>query len=362
MKQTPLSNLHKKAGARMVEFAGFEMPVEYTGVIDEHNNVRNKAGIFDVSHMGEFWVKGSGALDLLQYVTTNNVAALSVGQAQYTCFPNGKGGIVDDLIIYKYSDAKYMLIVNASNMRKDWEWINQQNKFGAELENTSDQMAMIAVQGPKAFEIVQLLVNEDLSQVTSFTFKTVELDEIGEVIISATGYTGAGGFELYSYNEGAEKLWNKLLEIGSPLGLKPTGLAARDTLRLEMGYALYGNDIDDTTSPIEAGLGWIVKLKSKTDFIDRAIIEKQKHAGVSRKLVGIELLERGIPRHGYKLLSMDAKEIGEITSGTMSPTLQKGIGMGYVSIEHAQPETEILVQVRNRNLKARIVKFPFLKN
>jgi aminomethyltransferase len=360
MKPTPLTHLHKEAGARLVEFAGFEMPVEYSGVIDEHKTVRNAAGLFDVCHMGEFWVKGKGALDLLQYVTTNNVAALTPGHAQYTCMPNGNGGIVDDLIIYHYSDEKYMLVVNASNMEKDWNWLNKHNTFSAKLENASDTMALIALQGPKAIDILQPFVQEDLKSLLPFTFFATELTGIGEVIISATGYTGAGGFELYGYNSGAEALWNKLTEAGKPFGLKPAGLAARDTLRLEKGYCLYGNDIDDSTSPIEAGLGWIVRLKEKGDFIDRELIEKQKKEGVNRRLVGIELLERGIPRHEYQVFSPDGETIGHVTSGTMSPSLKKGVGMAYVKKEYTKPDSEVLIEIRNRKLKAVVVKLPFL--
>jgi aminomethyltransferase len=361
MKQTPLTFLHRAAEARLVEFAGYEMPVEYSGVNDEHNTVRNAAGIFDVCHMGEFWIKGASATDLLQYITTNDVSAISEGQAQYNCMPNGRGGIVDDLIIYKYSTEKYLLVVNASNMAKDWDWISKHNqRFGAEMEDASERMALIALQGPRSSEILQPLVSFKLETIDSFWFKETTIDGVGEVIISATGYTGAGGFELFCYNEGAVSFWKKLMDLGKTKGLKPAGLASRDTLRLEKGYCLYGNDIDDTTSPIEAGLGWIVKMKAKGEFIDRGLIENQLAKGVSRRLVGIELLERGIPRHGYTILSPDQKEIGHITSGTMSPTLQKGIGMGYVSISHSKPGSPVLIQVRNKNLSARVVKLPFL--
>lgn len=362
MKQTPLSHLHRALGARMAEFAGFEMPIEYTGVNDEHITVREAAGIFDVCHMGEFWVKGPGAISLLQYTTTNDVAALPEGHAQYTCFPNGRGGLVDDLIIYHYGPEKYMVVVNASNMEKDWKWLNQNNHFGAELENASEEMALIALQGPKATRILQPLIREDLSTLKAFTFLTTSIEGVGEVIVSATGYTGAGGYELYGYNEGAVALWEKIMEAGKPHGLKPAGLAARDTLRLEMGYSLYGNDIDEGTSPIEAGLGWIVKLKSKGDFIDRETITRQKESGVKRKMVGIELLERGIPRHGYTIYSSSEEKIGEITSGTMSPSLKKGIGMGYVATEYAAENTEVFIGVRNKMLKGKVVKMPFLKN
>ncbi|MBN1951748.1 MAG: glycine cleavage system aminomethyltransferase GcvT [Bacteroidales bacterium] len=360
MKPTPLTHLHRAAGARIVEFAGFEMPVEYSGVIDEHQTVRNSAGIFDVCHMGEFWISGPGALGLLQYVTTNDVASLRPGHAHYTCMPNGKGGIVDDLIIYRYAEEKYMLVVNASNTQKDWDWLSKHNRFGAEMENASEAMSLIALQGPKAKEILQTLVAEDLDSLKSFTFLTATIPGAGEQIISATGYTGAGGFELYGYNEGAVTLWQKLIEAGEPFGLKPAGLAARDTLRLEKGYCLYGNDIDDTTSPIEAGLGWIVKFSAKGEFVDRNLLEKQKAAGPARKLVGLEMLDRGIPRHEYPVLNSAGERIGMITSGTMSPTLKKGIGMAYIQTEYAGTGTEVFVEIRNRKLKGIVVKLPFL--
>ncbi len=361
MKQTPLTQLHKAAGARMVEYAGFEMPVEFSGVINEHVNVRKNAGLFDVSHMGEFWIKGPGALALLQYVTTNDVSVIPIGKAQYNCFPNGKGGIVDDLIIYRFEANKYMMVVNASNMEKDWLWLNQHNTFGAELENASDLTALIALQGPKARAILQPIVKSDLSQLKSFTFITEKISDMGEVVISATGYTGAGGYELFCYNESAVTLWEALMKNGKALGILPIGLAARDTLRLEMGYSLYGNDIDDTTSPIEAGLGWIVKADKGSDFIDREIIKQQIQKGVKHKMIGFELLERGIPRHHYMLCDKNKQPIGHVTSGTMSPILQKGIGMGYVNTEHAKVGNEIYVQIRDKMLKAVVVKFPFVK-
>jgi len=360
MKQTPLTPKHREAGAHMIEFAGYEMPVEYTGVIQEHLAVRKKAGIFDVSHMGEFWVKGKGSLELLQYMTTNDVSALSSGQAQYTCLPNGAGGIVDDLIVYRLAADKYILVVNASNIDKDWHWINRHNTFGAVLENASESMSLIALQGPHSSDILQPLVRKNLSELQSFYFFTESMDGIGKVIISATGYTGAGGYELFCYNQGVIKLWNLLNDKGKKFGLVPVGLAARDTLRLEMGYCLYGNDIDDTTSPIEAGLGWIVKLKTKGDFIDRDFIENQKNTRVNRKLIGLEMIDRGIPRKGYSIFDNKQNEIGRITSGTMSPSLQQGIGMGYVITEMSQPGNEVFVQVRNKFLKSRIAKLPFI--
>jgi aminomethyltransferase len=361
MKYTPLTQLHIESGARMVEFAGFLMPVEYSGVTKENLAVRNSAGIFDVSHMGEFWVKGPKALALLQYTTTNDVSALHPGQAQYSCFPNGKGGIVDDLIIYRYSNDKYLLVVNASNMEKDWLWLVSNNSIGAELENASDKIAQIAIQGPKAGEILLPLVSRDISTLKSFEFATTTVAGVGDVIVSATGYTGAGGYEIYCYNEGAVAIWEALVAKGSKHGLIPAGLAARDTLRLEMGYSLYGNDIDDTTSPIEAGLSWIVKLNKGSDFIDRELYSSQKSNGVSRKLVGFEMIDRGIPRKDYTLTNANGIEIGRVTSGTMSPTLQKGIGMAYVKADETKAGNEIFLQVRNKSLKAQIVKFPFIK-
>lgn len=361
MKNTALTKLHVKAGARMVEFAGFLMPVEYIGVTKENLAVRTKAGIFDVSHMGEFWVKGPHAIDLLQYTTTNDVSAIQNGQAQYTCFPNGKGGIVDDLIIYRYSDDKFLLVVNAANIEKDWNWLVTKNSMGAELENASDKISQIALQGPNAGKILLPLTSYDLSTLKSFEFITTDVAEEDEVIISATGYTGAGGYEIYCYNESAEKIWKALIEIGAKFGLEPAGLAARDTLRLEMGYSLYGNDIDETTSPIEAGLGWIVKMNKNADFIDKELYMKQRANGVSRRLAGFEMIDRGIPRKDYVLTNADGKEIGKVTSGTMSPTLNKGIGMGYFDINEIQPDNEVFLQVRNKSLKAQIVKLPFLK-
>lgn len=361
MKQTPLTLKHKEAGARMVEYAGFEMPVEYSGVTKEHLAVRNAAGIFDVSHMGEFWVKGSNALALLQYITTNNVAALQPGQAQYNCLPNGKGGLVDDIIIYRYDQEKYMVVVNAANMEKDWAWFKKNNKFGAGLENASDEMALLALQGPRALDILQKYVTIDLKKIPGFHFVPANIENVGDVIISATGYTGAGGFEIFCHNEGAVSLWEKLIQTGSPLGLVPAGLASRDTLRLEMGYCLYGNDIDENTSPVEAGLSWIIKLKSKDDFIDRKIIGQQLAEGVKRKLTGLVMTDRAIPRHGYKVFSTDRKEIGVITSGTMSPVLQKGIGMAYISTNQSEPGNEIYVEIRNKLLRAEVTKPPFLK-
>jgi aminomethyltransferase len=359
-KNTALTHLHEKLGAKMTPFAGYFMPLEYSGVINEHMAVRDKAGIFDVSHMGEFWVKGEGALPLLQKITTNNVSVLEVGQAQYTCMPNGKGGIVDDLIIYRFEDQKYMAVVNASNMKKDWDWFVSNNTFNAELEDASDKMSLIAIQGPMAKSLLQKLTSYDLDSIKNFYFATDTVAGQKDVIISATGYTGAGGFELYCYNNAAPAIWEALMEVGTPEGLIPAGLAARDTLRLEMGYCLYGNDIDDTTSPIEAGLGWIVKFAEGKDFIDRELIEKQKTEGVSRKLVGFELVNRGIPRHGYELLDDDRNVIGHVTSGTMSPILQKGIGMAYVQSKYSKMGSRFYVKVRHKLLEAVVIKLPFI--
>jgi aminomethyltransferase len=361
MKNTALTYMHEQAGARLVDYAGFRMPVEYAGVINEHNAVRNIAGVFDASHMGEFMVKGKNAQALLQYTTTNDVSKLRTGQAQYTCLPNGKGGIIDDLIIYKFNDKKYMLVVNCSNIEKDWEWLNRHNSFSAELENTSEKMSLIALQGPKSKKILQPLIPVGLDNLKSFTFITTSVAGVNDVIVSATGYTGAGGFEIYCLNENAPKIWNTIIEKGAGYGLQPAGLAARDTLRLEMGYCLYGNDINDCTSPIEAGLGWIVKFAQGKNFIDREFLEKQKKEGVTRKLVGFEMIERGIPRKDYCLLNSMNENIGFVTSGTMSPTLQKGIGMGYVRIHEDIQGNDIYVQIRNKTLKARVVKIPFIK-
>lgn len=361
MKNTPLTHLHKLTGARMVEYAGYNMPLEYSGILDEHTAVRFAAGLFDVSHMGEFWVKGKGALDLLQKVTTNDVAVLKPGQSQYSCFPNGKGGIVDDLIVYYYEPDKYMLIVNASNIQKDWNWINSHNSFGAELENASDKTSILALQGPNSEKILQQLTDSDLSQLKSFSFTVGTVAGEKNVIISATGYTGAGGYELSCYNNSAENIWKSLMEKGASYGLKPAGLAVRDLLRLEMGYSLYGNDLNDTTSPIEANLGWIVKFVESKNFIDRPLLEKQKKEGVQRKLIAFELIDKGIPRHDYRLLNNTGADIGFVTSGTISPILQKGIGMGYISTSESHIGNEILVQIRNKSLKAKVVRLPFIQ-
>ncbi|MCF6240637.1 MAG: glycine cleavage system aminomethyltransferase GcvT [Bacteroidales bacterium] len=361
MKKTAFNKYHKELGAKMVEFAGYEMPIEYTGVKDEHLTVRKGVGVFDVSHMGEIWVKGPKAFDFVQKVTSNDVAKLQPGDAQYSCFPNGKGGIVDDLIVYHYENQKYMLVVNAANIEKDWNWLNEQNTEGAELENASDTISQLAVQGPLATKVLQKLTDINLSEINFYTFTVGKFAGVDNVIISATGYTGSGGFELYMYNNDADKIWNAVFEAGKEEGIKPIGLAARDTLRLEMGYCLYGNDIDDTTSPIEAGLGWITKFVDGNNFIDREYLEKQKAEPIVRRLKGFEMIERGIPRKGYEIVNAEGEKIGVVTSGTMSPSLNKGIGMGYVNAGYLKVDTEIYIQIRNKKVKAKIVKLPFYK-
>ena len=346
----------------MHEFAGYNMPIEYPGgIIEEHLTVCGGVGVFDVSHMGEFWVKGPHALEFLQEVTSNNVAALVPGKVQYSCLPNEQGGIVDDLVIYNYGGDKYMMVVNAANIEKDWNWCVSHNRAGAVLENSSDRIAQLAVQGPNALPTLQKLTPVDLSGIAYYTFKVGEVAGVPEVIISNTGYTGAGGFELYFYPENAMTIWNAVFDAGAEYGIRPVGLGARDTLRLEMGFCLYGNDIDDTTSPIEAGLGWITKFVEGKDFTARKILERQKAEGVSRKLVGFEMIDRGIPRQGYKLTDAEGNEIGHVTSGTMSPTLKIGIGMGYVKTEYSLPSTEIYLDNRGRKLRMKVVKPPFRK-
>ena len=361
MKTTPFTEKHIALGAKMHEFAGYNMPIEYSGIIDEHLTVCQGVGVFDVSHMGEFWVKGPEALAFLQKVTSNNVAVLTPGKIQYTCFPNDKGGIVDDLLVYQYEPEKYMLVVNAANIEKDWDWCVSHNTEGAELENASDHMAQLAVQGPKAILALQKLTDIDLSSIPYYTFKVGKFAGEENVIISNTGYTGAGGFELYFYPNVADTIWKAVFEAGEEFDIKPIGLGSRDTLRLEMGFCLYGNDLDDTTSPIEAGLGWITKFIESKEFINRPMLEKQKAEGVTRKLVGFEMVDRGIPRHGYELVNSDGEKIGIVTSGTMSPTRKIGIGMGYVKPEYSKADTEICIDMRGRKLKAVVVKPPFRK-
>jgi aminomethyltransferase len=361
MKQTPFTETHIALGAKMHEFAGYNMPIEYSGIIDEHLTVCNEVGVFDVSHMGEFWVKGPNALPFLQKITSNNVAVLSPGKIQYTCFPNEEGGIVDDLLVYHYEAEKYMLVVNAANIEKDWEWCVSHNAEGAVLENASDNMTQLAVQGPKAILALQKLTDVNLADIPYYSFAVGELAGVKEVIISNTGYTGAGGFELYFYPDVADKIWKAVFEAGAEFGIKPVGLGARDTLRLEMGFCLYGHDLDDTTSPIEAGLGWITKFVEGKNFTNRIVLEKQKAEGVTRKLVGFEMIDRGIPRQDYELFASSGEKIGVVTSGTMSPIRKIGIGMGYVKPEYAALGTEIFVDVRGRKLKVMVVKPPFRK-
>jgi len=356
MKITPFTQIHQELGAKMAPFAGYLMPIEYLGIIAEHHAVCERAGVFDVSHMGEFWVKGDGALPFLQKITSNDVSTIPVGKVQYSCFPNGKGGIVDDLLVYYFEENKYLLVVNASNIEKDWNWCVANNTEGAELENASDWMDQLAVQGPKATELLQKLTTVDLSQIPYYGFAIGDFAGVDNVILSNTGYTGAGGFELYFYPEHGEKIWNALFATGAEVGIKPIGLGARDSLRLEKGFTLYGNDIDDTTSPIEAGLGWITKFVEGKNFIDRPLLEKQKSEGTTRKLVRFELVERGIPRHGYEIVDAAGEKIGEVTSGTMLPDTKKGIGMGYVASAYTKPGSVIYIQIRNKNLEAIVVK------
>ena len=342
-------------------FAGYNMPVEYSGINDEHINVREKLGIFDVSHMGEIWVKGTSAKSFVQRVTSNDINRLYPGKIQYSCFPNGRGGIVDDLLVYHYSEDKYLLVVNASNIAKDWKWLVSQNTWNAELENASDKISQLAVQGPYSVKALQKLTKVDLSSMDSFSFVTDSFAGFDNVIISKTGYTGSDGFELYFYSTDGPQIWHKIMEAGYEFGIKPVGLAARDTLRLEAGLCLYGNDIDDTTSPLEAGLGWITRFSEGNDFIDREFFENQKKKGVTRKLIGFRMTERGIPRQHYEVFNESDEKIGEVTSGTMSPMLKEGIGMAYLKISYTQPGTQIFIRVRNNSLKAEVVQLPFYK-
>ncbi|MFP4091392.1 MAG: glycine cleavage system aminomethyltransferase GcvT [Cyclobacteriaceae bacterium] len=359
MKKTALYNKHVALGAKMVPFAGYEMPLRYTSDIEEHMKVREGVGVFDVSHMGEFFLRGPKALDLVQRVTSNDATKLFNGKAMYGYLPNETGGIVDDLIVYRISEEEYMLVVNAANIEKDWNWISQYNTEGVEMENASDKMSLFAVQGPKATDVLKKLTDADLDSMKFYTFQLGKVGGVEDVIISATGYTGAGGFELYVANEQAEKLWDALFEAGKEAGIQPIGLAARDTLRLEMGYCLYGNDIDDTTCPIEANLGWVTKFTKV--FTNAEALQQRKESGGEQKLVGILMVDKGIPRHDYELFNADDEVIGRITSGTQSPVLKRGIGMGYVKKEFAATDTEVFVGVRNRRLKAQVVKPPFIK-
>lgn len=358
VKRIPLHHIHENLGAKMMPFAGFDMPVRYSSDKEEHLCVRQGVGVFDVSHMGEFMVRGVGALDLIQQVTSNDASKLVDGQAQYSCLPNDTGGIVDDLIVYKLKDHEYMLVVNASNIEKDWNWIQSKNNQKVEMEDVSDDYVLLAVQGPKATDTLQKLTDVNLTDIGFYKFAQGALAGV-EMIISGTGYTGSGGFELYIPKEHGESVWHQVFEAGAEYGIKPIGLGARDTLRLEMGYCLYGNDITDETSPHEAGLGWITKYTK--EFTNSENLNKQKVQGVTRKLVGFEMIDRGIPRQGYRLLDKSGAEIGSVTSGTMSPSLDQGIGMGYVNTENAGSGTEILVEVRNKQLLARVVKPPFVK-
>lgn len=359
MKTIPLHDLHVQLGGKIVPFAGFEMPVRYTSDLDEHHTVRNSAGVFDVSHMGEFRISGPNALDLIQRVSANDASVLQNGKIQYSYLPNENGGVVDDLLIYQLGEEEYLIVVNASNIEKDWNWISRYNTEGAVMENISDQTCLFAVQGPKAAETLQKLTDIPLAEMPYYTFQTGTLAGYGNVLISATGYTGAGGFEVYIPAEIAESVWKAIFEAGEEFGIKPIGLGARDTLRLEMGYCLYGNDIDDTTSPIEAGLGWVTKFTK--DFTNSENLRQQKENGVNRKLSAFELIDRGIPRSHYELCNAAGEKIGEVTSGGQSPTLQKGIGMGYIPKAYSKPGTEIFVKVRERLLKAVVVKLPFIK-
>lgn len=361
MKNTALTHKHKELGAKLVEFAGFNMPIEYSGLKEEHITVREKVGIFDVSHMGEFWIKGPKAFDLVQKVSANDATKLQPGKAQYTCLPNGEGGIVDDFLVYQFDEEKYMVVVNAANLEKDWNWYQKQNTMGAEIEDASDRMSLLAVQGPKALATLEKLTDENLSEMKPFRFKVGKLAGADNVIISSTGYTGEPGFELYIDNADAEQIWDAVLKAGQEFGIKPVGLGARDTLRLEAGLCLYGNDIDDTTSPIEAGLGWVVKFKEYKDFIDKDYLWKQKQEGVSRKLVGFVMQEKGIPRQHYEIVNANEEKIGEVTSGTMSPMMNKGIGMGYVKPDFAKEGTGIYIKIRKKVLKAEVVKLPIYK-
>ena len=359
MKNTALTQKHITLGAKMVPFAGYNMPVSYSGLNDEHATVRNSVGVFDVSHMGEFILKGDHALSLIQKVTSNDASTLVDGKAQYSCLPNTTGGIVDDLIVYRIDEKTYMLVVNASNIEKDWNWIKQHDTFGVEMHNISEQTSLLAIQGPNALAALQKLTTVNLSEIPYYAFAKGTFCNVENVVISNTGYTGAGGFEIYFENEHAEKIWDAIFEAGKEFGIKPIGLGARDTLRLEMGFCLYGNDIDDTTSPIEAGLGWITKFTK--DFTNREAIEKQKTEGVTKKLVGFEMIDRGIPRHDYLIADANGNTIGKVNSGTQSPTLNIALGMGYVNKEFSKSDSEIFIMIRDKAIKAKVCKIPFLK-
>ena len=360
MKNTALTHIHEALGAKMLPFAGYNMPITYEGVNAEHETVRNAVGVFDVSHMGEFFLSGPNALALIQKVTANDAAVLTDGRVQYSCLPNNEDGIVDDLLVYKIKDEEYLLVVNASNIEKDWNWISSHNDLGVTMVNRSDDYSLLAIQGPKAVEALQSLTSVDLAAIKYYHFQIGDFAGFNDVIISATGYTGAGGFEIYCKNDQAEAIWNKVFEAGAPFGIQPIGLAARDTLRLEMGFCLYGNDINDTTSPIEAGLGWITKFNK--EFTNSENLKKQKEAGVTKKLVGFEMQEKAIPRHDYEIVDANGNNIGIVTSGTMAPSLSKGIGMGYVTTENSAVDSEIFIRIRKKDVAAKVVKMPFYKN
>ncbi len=359
MKNTALTHIHESLGAKMVEFTGYNMPVQYDGVNNEHLAVRNSIGVFDVSHMGEFHLKGENALALIQKITSNDASKLYNGRVQYSCLPNNDGGIVDDLLVYRIADDEYMLVVNASNMQKDWDWISQHNDLGVKMTNSSDGMSLLAIQGPNAAKAMQSLTDVDLENMKYYTFEIGAFAGLDDIIISATGYTGSGGFEIYMKNDQAEAIWNAVFKVGAAYDIKPCGLASRDTLRLEMGFCLYGNDIDDTTSPIEAGLGWITKFTK--DFVNSENLKAQKENGITRKLVGFTMQERAIPRHDYPIVDADGNNIGVVTSGTMSPSLGIGIGMGYVTKENSKIDSEIYIQIRKKTVLAKVVKLPFYK-
>lgn len=361
MKKTPFTETHIALGAKMHEFGGYNMPIEYSGITDEHLTVVNSVGVFDVSHMGEFWVKGPHAASFIQKITSNDVTKLEPGKIQYTCFVNENGGIIDDFLLYQYDEEKYMMVVNASNMQKDWDWCVKNNTEGAILENASDHTALLAIQGPKAIETLQKLTDINLSDIPYYTFVEGTMAGVKNVIISNTGYTGAGGFEIYFYPEYGDQLWKAIFEAGEEFGIKPAGLGVRDTLRLEMGFCLYGNELSDEITPLESGLGWITKFVDGNNFIARDILEKQKAEGLERKLFGFTLVDKGIPRTGYEIANAEGEIIGNVTSGTMSPVLKTGIGMGYAKPEYTKVGAEVFIKVRNRSLKAVVTKLPFRK-
>lgn len=365
MKYTAFTKFHEELGAKMVEFAGYYMPLQYEGLVKEHLTVRSNVGVFDVSHMGEVWVKGPKSFDFVQWVTSNDVSKLHDGKVQYSCFPNGKGGIIDDLLVYQINAETYLLVINGANVDKDWNWLLEKGKeFGLgdkDLFNASDEIAQLAVQGPLALKAMQKLTDEPVEDMEYYTFKKLKFAGVDDVIFSTTGYTGSGGCEIYMTNEDAPKIWKAVFEAGEEFGIKPIGLAARDTLRLEMGFCLYGNDINDTTSPIEAGLGWITKFTEDKSFIDKDFLLNQKEEGVKRRLRGFEMIDRGIPRQHYEICDAAGNTIGEVTSGTMAPAVNKAIGMGYVIVPHTKFDTEIFIKVRSKLLKAKVVKTPFYK-